>query len=140
MWRPLLCHRNPCYTIHTMSILVPNLGSQRFSPLIIAFMFLDVWSMFVMMLPWYVSVILAASLLIAGVAGRIAAGTRAGFSGGIVFAMAFFLVACVSCHFSLFPTPELLSVPWKLWIWTAIIATATVSGGVYGGRDVLLGR
>jgi len=122
-----------------MSILVPNIRGQRFSPFIIVLMFVDTWGMIVWALPWQVSVILTTSLLIAGVAGRFVAGTRAGFSGGIVPAMAFFLAACVSCHFTLFHYPEFLGVPWKLWTWTALIATATVSGGVYGGRRELFG-
>ena len=68
-------------------------------------------------------------LALAGITGRIVAGTRLGFVLGVMFGMPFFLIQVVA-NVSLSPLPLRLEPSWQLGVSSAIGA---ILGGVAGG-------
>ena len=71
---------------------------------------------------WLVSVAIAVTVAIGGIAGRIVAGTRLGFVQGVVFAVQFVLMAIFICVVLQFPVAWLFwEASWQLadctWCW-----------------------
>jgi len=83
---------------------------------------------------WLVSVVLAATVLIGGVAGRIVAGTRLGFVQGAVFGILFLLTAVFAC---IILAPLLFwQASWESREFYVLLGVAALIGGMMGGFTV----
>ncbi len=80
---------------------------------------------------WAFSAILAAIVLIGGIAGGIVAGGKVGFVQGAFGAIQFFLLAVVGSLLSIALFPALFHA--SPWFWMVIGGIAVLSGGILGG-------
>jgi hypothetical protein len=77
---------------------------------------------------WFVSAVVV-MLVLAGVAGRIVAGTRVGYPQGFAFGIVFLLGTGLACM-ALFR----FLLPWEsLWFWGVVLGVAALIGGIVGG-------
>ena len=89
---------------------------------------------------WLVSAVIAMFAL-AGMAGRIVAGTRLGFVQGVVFGIQF-LLAAVVIHLLLFPFLPFWVAPWlrllldEPWRLGVVLGIVVLIGGALGGLSV----
>jgi len=80
---------------------------------------------------WLLPVVLAATVLVGGTAGRIVSGIKAGFVQGALYGIPFFLLAFIGCAAFMGAFPRLWDLVW--WLFSMICGIAVLLGGVLGG-------